>query len=87
MTYRYKYVTSLLQKLNKSKYCADVGLLDQYLFQRCFQFYSSVTEFLFMALDRKSTKAEEREAAAAGKHLIDFFLVKWWQMKKKKSIC
>jgi len=56
---------SQLKKLNKSKYCADVGLLDQYLFQRCFQFYSSVTEFLFMALDRKSDKAEKEDTAAA----------------------
>ena len=54
------------QKLNKSKYCADVGLLDQYLFQRCFQFYSSVTEFLFMALDRKSDKAEGEGITSAG---------------------
>ena len=45
---------SQLKKLNKSKHCADVGLLDQYLFQRCFQFYSSVTEFLFMALSKNS---------------------------------
>ena len=53
------------QKLNKSKYCADVGLLDTYLFQRCFQFYSSVTEFLFKALDRKSEKSEGPEGESA----------------------
>ena len=53
------------QKLNKSKYCADVGLLDTYLFQRCFQFYSSVTEFLFKALDRKSEKSEGPDGESA----------------------
>jgi len=56
---------SQLKKLNKSKYCADVGLLDTYLFQRCFQFYSSVTEFLFKALDRKSEKSEGPEGESA----------------------
>ena len=48
------------QKLNQSKYCADIGLLDPALFQRCFQFYSSVTEFLFMSLAQK-TAAEEHK--------------------------
>ena len=42
------------QKLNQSKYCADIGLLDPALFQRCFQFYSTVTEFLFMSLAQKT---------------------------------
>jgi len=49
-----------LKKLNQSKYCADIGLLDPALFQRCFQFYSSVTEFLFMSLAQK-TAAEEHK--------------------------
>ena len=43
-----------MQKLNRSKQCADIGLLDTALFQRCFSFYSTVTEFLFMALDQKT---------------------------------
>ena len=47
------------QKLNQSKYCADIGLLDPALFQRCFQFYSTVTEFLFMSLAQKT--AEEHK--------------------------
>ena len=45
-----KRLKSQLKKLNKSKHCADIGLLDQGLFQRCYQFYSSVTEFLFMSI-------------------------------------
>lgn len=52
---------SQLKKLNKSKHCADVGLLDQYLFQRCFQFYSSVTEFLFMALAKNQQQKSENQ--------------------------
>ena len=42
------------QKLNRSKYCADIGLLDQKLFERCFAFYSSVTEYLFKSLAEKT---------------------------------
>lgn len=36
----------VLQKLSKAKSCADIGLLDTNVFQRCLIFYSSVAEFL-----------------------------------------
>ena len=39
--------------LGKSKQCADVGLLDKDLFQRCLQFYSSVSRFLLIAMTSK----------------------------------
>lgn len=52
-----KITILILQKLNKSKNCADIGLLDTALFQRCFLFYSSVTEFLFLSLGQKMTAA------------------------------
>jgi len=39
--------------LGKSKQCADVGLLDKNLFQRCLQFYSSVSRFLLIAMTSK----------------------------------
>ncbi len=35
----------LFQKLSKAKACADTGLLDVKLFQRCLQFFSSVSAF------------------------------------------
>ncbi len=38
------------QKLSKAKACADTGLLDQQLFQRCLQFYSSVSQFLLLTM-------------------------------------
>jgi ubiquitin conjugation factor E4 B len=38
------------QKLSKSKACADTGLLDSNLFQRCLQFFSSVAEFLLLTM-------------------------------------
>ena len=64
-----KRLESQLKKLNKSKHCADIGLLDQGLFQRCYQFYSTVTEFLFMTI-RDANVAENNsddEKAEAGK--------------------
>ena len=39
-----------LKKLSKSKACADAGLLDTNLFQRCLQFFSSASEFLLLAM-------------------------------------
>jgi hypothetical protein len=39
-----------LQKLSKSKACADTGLLDTNLFQRCLQFYSAASEFLLKTM-------------------------------------
>ena len=41
---------SQAKKLNKSKQCSDIGLLDRNLFQRCLQFYASVAEFLILAM-------------------------------------
>ena len=38
------------QKLSKSKACSDTGLLDTNLFQRCLQFFSSVSEFLLILM-------------------------------------
>ena len=32
--------------MSKAKSCADIGLLDTNVFQRCLVFYSSVAEFL-----------------------------------------
>jgi hypothetical protein len=49
--------------LNKSKSCADIGLLDNSLFQRCFLFYSSVTELLFLALSKRYPKEKEPSPA------------------------
>ena len=43
------------QKLSKAKACADVGLLDTNVFQRCLVFFSSVAEFLL----RQMTNAAE----------------------------
>ncbi len=54
---------SQAKKLNKSKACADIGLLDTNLFQRCFAFYSTVTEYLFMAL----AEGQKRKKAASSK--------------------
>ncbi|KAK9693335.1 Ubiquitin elongating factor core [Popillia japonica] len=39
-----------LKKLNKSKACADAGLLDKNLIRRSLGFYTSVSEFLLSAL-------------------------------------
>lgn len=41
------------QKLQKEKACSDIGLHDQTLFRRCFQFYSSVSEFLLLVMTGK----------------------------------
>lgn len=52
---------SQAKKLIKSRSCSDVGLLDTNLFQRCLQFYSSVTEYLLMAMSRRvRTKSAEQ---------------------------
>lgn len=39
-----------LQKLTRSKACADAGLLDENLLRRSLMFYTSVAEFLLMIL-------------------------------------
>lgn len=39
-----------LKKLNKSKACADAGLIDKNLIRRSLIFYTSVTEFLLSVL-------------------------------------
>ncbi len=46
--------SSLPKRVSKSKMCADGGLLDRNLFQRCVTFYSSVSEFLLQAMTMKS---------------------------------
>ena len=49
------FYLNVAQKLCKSKACADTGLLDANIFQRCVTFYSSVAQFLLMTmLDKKS---------------------------------
>ena len=55
------------KKLGKSKQCADVGLLDRQLFQRCLQFYSSVSRFLLIAMvsDQASGTTPENSDPAA----------------------
>ncbi|KAK8392611.1 hypothetical protein O3P69_014791 [Scylla paramamosain] len=39
-----------LKKLNKSKICADAGLLDEHLLERCLHFYSGVAHVILRAL-------------------------------------
>lgn len=39
-----------LKKLNKSKICADAGLLDEHLLERCLHFYSGVAQVILRAL-------------------------------------
>lgn len=45
--------------LCKSKLCADVGLLDRNLFQRCLQFYAQVSRFLLIAMVSKNGDPNE----------------------------
>ena len=62
-----KRLESQLKKLNKSKHCADIGLLDQGLFQRCYQFYSTVTEFLFMTIrDSNASENSDDSCSSSG---------------------
>ena len=46
-----------IKKLNRSKACADAGLLDESLLRRSLQFYTSVADFLLGLLLQQSPSA------------------------------
>jgi len=46
-----------IKKLNRSKACADAGLLDEALLRRSLQFYTSVSEFLLGLLVQQPSGA------------------------------
>lgn len=39
-----------LKKLSKAKACADTGLLDTNMLERCLTFYSAVSEYLLAVM-------------------------------------
>lgn len=39
-----------MQKLNKSRICADAGLLDENLLERCLHFYAGVAQVILLSL-------------------------------------
>ena len=39
-----------LKKLSKAKACADTGLLDTSMLERCLTFYSAVSEYLLAVM-------------------------------------
>ena len=45
---------SQIKRLQKGKMCADAGLLDEGLLQRCLHFYSSLSRILLRIVDPKS---------------------------------
>lgn len=40
-----------LKKLNKSKICCDIGLIDPHVIRQCFHFYSTVCEFILYQME------------------------------------
>ena len=46
-----------IKKLNRSKACADAGLLDESLLRRSLQFYTSVADFLLGLLLQQPSNA------------------------------
>ena len=57
------HLPSLPQKLNKSKICADAGLLDEHLLERCLHFYSGVAHVILRALtDGRSSSSSSNSS-------------------------
>lgn len=54
-----------LKKLNKSKICADAGLLDEHLLERCLHFYAGVAQVILRALTggRSSSSASANSSS------------------------
>ena len=47
--------------MSKAKNCADVGLLDTNVFQRCLVFFSSVAEFLLRQMTNAASNVSGNE--------------------------